>query len=203
MKKLSTLLAFFSLFLSLCAQPDSKLAQAFKESYASETINNYETAVKALENVYVPTSYELNLRLGWLHYLKGDYPISLKYYQKARKLLPYSFEAKLGYVLPLVAMGNWDEVITVYEKIIEADPQNTLVNYRLGAIYYERKEYKKAHQYTEKVVNLYPFDADSVILFAWINLKMARSKEAEVLFNKALLILPDNASAIEGLKLLQ
>ena len=118
-------------------------------------------------------------------------------------LLPYSHEAKLGYVLPLAGLGEWDKIISIYHSIIKLDPKNTLVNYRLGAIYYERKDYQKAYDYLEEVINLYPNDYDSNILFAWTNFQMGKLKEAKVLFNKVLLIRPDSESATEGLKLIQ
>ncbi len=184
-------------------QGNSNLEEQFKASYKFEADANYGEAFKALEQVYAENSYELNLKLGWLSYLKADYPSSQTYYGKAMKLLPYAIEAKLGYVMPVGALGNWNEVIRVYEEILIIDPQNTLVNYRLGLIYYERSDFKKAFPYVEKVVNLYPFDYDSVILFAWINLKMSDFRKAEILFNKSLLISPGNESALAGLKLIQ
>jgi tetratricopeptide (TPR) repeat protein len=175
----------------------------FKASYELEAAAKYDQAIAALEQVYDENSYEINLRLGWLNYLGGDYPASQQYYSKAINLLPYAIEAKLGYVLPVSALGNWNEVVKVYESILVIDPQNTLTNYRLGLIYYERGEFEKAFSYVEKVVNLYPFDYDSVVLFAWINLKMSDFRKAKVLFSKSLLIVPGNESAMAGLKLIQ
>ena len=77
------------------------------------------------------------------------------------------------------------------------------MNYRLGLIYYDRRDFKKTFQYVEKVVTLYPFEHDSAILFAWINLKMSDFRKAEILFNKSLLISPGNESALAGLKFIQ
>jgi tetratricopeptide (TPR) repeat protein len=184
-------------------QDTNALQTAFKESYTLESTGNYDEAIDQLIASYDPQSYETNLRLGWLQYLKGNLPESKKYYLQAIQLMPYAFEPKLGYVYPLAAMGNWDEVMKLYKEILKIDPQNTLVNYRVAVIYYERMEYEKAYGHAEKVVNLYPFDYDSVILFAWINLKMEKYREAKVLFNKSLLIQPESASALEGMKLLK
>lgn len=46
---------------------------------------------------------------------------------------------------------------------------------------------------------MYPFDYYATLMLGWTNLKLGRSREAEVLFNKTLLISPDDASALEGL----
>jgi tetratricopeptide (TPR) repeat protein len=192
------------LFYSFVNGQDINALQiAFEESYALEASANYNEAIKKLSAQYDSQSYETNLRLGWLFYLSGDFPESKKHYSQAMQLMPYAFEPKLGYVYPLAAMGNWDEVMDLYEKILIIDPQNTLVNYRVAVIYYERLEYEKAYRSVEKVVNLYPFDYDSVILFGWINLKMEKYREAKVLFNKSLLIAPKNESALEGMRLLK
>ena len=104
---------------------------------------------------------------------------------------------------PLSAQAKWNELIVLYNKILEIDPQNTLVNYRMGLIYYNRQEYEKADGYLERVINLYPFDYDTIILLAWNKVALQKYREAKVLFNKALMHSPDDASATEGLKLIK
>ena len=177
--------------------------KAFVESYIHESDSNHIEAIAILEVVYDRQSYMINARLGWLNYLAGEYSVSRDFYERAIALMPYAIEPRLGYVLPLSAMGNWDEVIDVYEEVLKIDPQHSIVNYRLGLIYYERKEYQKALLYTEKVVNLYPFDFYSVSLLGWINFRMGNMREARILFEKALLISPDAESPKEGLALLK
>ncbi len=176
---------------------------AFEQSYAAEASGSYPEAIARLEPFLTNTHYEVSLRLGWLHYLNGDFPLSVKHYRQAMKLMPYAIEPKLGYVLPLAGLGNWDEVMAIYEEILHIDPQNTLVHYRMGVIFYERGNFEEAFRHVEKVVNLYPFDYDSVVLFAWIHLRMQRLEKAKILFQKALMIQPPSESAREGLRLLE
>jgi hypothetical protein len=40
-------------------------------------------------------------------------------------------------------------------------------------------------------------------MFAWTNLKLGKTREAKILFNKTLLYNPDDASAKEGLGLIK
>ncbi len=196
-------LMMFFLIHGIHAQGSDKIYEAFIESYGLEASGNYSDAIEKILEVYSGDSYDINIRLGWLYYNLGNYPVSEKYYQKATEILPYSIEAKLGYVLPLAGLGYWNKVIGIYNDILKIDPQNTLVNYRLGAIYYERKDYEKAYDYIENVINLFPNDFDSILLFAWTHYQMERLKEAKVLFKKALLIKPNNASAQYGLSLIK
>ncbi len=180
-----------------------KLQQAFNQSYNYEKTADYSQAIKVMKEVYDENSYEVNLRLGWLTYLSGNYTESASYYNKAIQLQPVSEEARLGYVLPASAMGNWDAVLREYLKILENNPYQTTVLYRVGNIYYGRNDYTKAYSYFEKLVNLYPFSYDGLLMFAWTNLKLGKYKEAKILFNKVLLLSPDDASAKEGLSLIK
>ncbi len=185
------------------AQDYTKWQAAFEKSYALEKRQDFKGALNVLKGYYTENSYDCNIRFGWLYYNLGDFPKSKAYYKKAMEILPYSLEARFGYVLPLAGLGEWDEVINIYNSMLKLDPKNTIVNYRLGAIYYERKNYQAAYNYLEEVINLYPNDYDSNLLFAWTNLQMGKLKEAKVLFNKVLLINPLSESAKEGLKLIK
>jgi tetratricopeptide (TPR) repeat protein len=175
------------------------IEDAFESSYTLQDKANYTGAVGVLKTVYDENSYEINLRLGWLNYLGGQFTESTAYYQKAMKLKPYAIEARFGFVYPAAALGNWDQVITQYNEILKIDPQNTVANYRMGSIYYGKLDYAAAEKYLEKVINLYPFDYDSNILYAWTNLKLGKNREAQVLFHKVLMMRPKDASAMEGL----
>jgi tetratricopeptide (TPR) repeat protein len=197
-----TIIFIFSVFASM-AQDYTKLTAAFSDSYAKEKSGKYSEAVSILKTCYDPNSYEINLRLGWLTYLDGQFSESSGYYSKAIELMPYAIEPRLGLVLPASSMGNWDMVIAQYNKILSIDPNNTVTLYRSGLISYDKKDYKQAYLYFERVVNLYPFDYQSVLMLAWTNYRLGKIHEAKILFNKALLYYPDDASAKEGLSLLK
>jgi len=197
------LLVLTTMSVNLAAQDFTKLSAAFTESYAKEKEGKFADAAKPLKAMYDEKSYEVNLRLGWLTYLQGQFSESVGYYSKAIEIMPYAIEPRLGIVLPASAMGNWGSVVEQYNKILSIDPNNTLVLYRMGMISYENKDFKKAYTYFEKVVNLYPFDYYSVLMLGWTNYQLGKTKEAKILFQKALLYDPTSASAKEGLSLLK
>jgi len=203
MKRFSFVVIFiFSVLVSI-SQDNTNLTAAFNDSYAKEKSGKYSEAATALKAYYDANSYEINLRLGWLTYLQGQFTESLGYYNKAIELMPYAIEPRLGVVLPLSAQGSWDIVITHYNKILTIDPNNTLILYRMGLISYDKQDYNQAFKYFEKVVNLYPFDYHSVLMLAWTNLKLGKNREAKVLFNKVLLYYPGDTSSKEGLELIK
>ncbi|HBS85749.1 MAG: hypothetical protein A2W91_13395 [Bacteroidetes bacterium GWF2_38_335] len=184
------------------SQTTTEIQAAFTLSYTHEKNGEYAKAIDEMKKVHTEESYEVNLRLGWLNYEAGHFTVSISYYQKAITLMPYAIEAKFGLVYPASAAGNWDQVISQYNEILKIDSKNTVANYRMGVIYYERKDYKKSFEYLEKVVNLYPFDYDGLIMFAWCNYMLGNTREAKVLFNKVLMLSPSDSSAKEGLGLL-
>ena len=192
----------FSFAGNLFSQEKTQI-QAFKDSYAYETKGDYTTAAKEMLGIYKEDNYEINLRMGWLKYMGGMFTESITYYEKAIKLKPMSEEARLGIVMPASSLGNWDQVLLHYNKILEQSPNQTTVLYRIGLIYYNKGDYSKALGYYEKLANLYPFSYDGLLMYAWTCYKLGKLNEAKVLFNKVLLLSPDDSSATEGLSLIK
>nr|NQU92764.1 tetratricopeptide repeat protein [Bacteroidota bacterium] len=203
MKVIIFIIGLVFIFNGSTAQNFQQVEAAFAESYQFEKNENLENAIRELENVYSENSYEINLRMGLLNYLTGNYIESSGYYKKAIGLKPFSVEARLGIVYPEAALGNWTFVKAQYFNILEIDEMNTLVNYRLGLMFYNEEDYTTAMRFFEKVVNQYPFDYDGTIMYAWTHLKTGKLRQAEVLFQKALLIKPGDESAREGLELVK
>ncbi len=199
-----TLIAGFLFYGSaIYSQVNQQVIKAFKKSYQLEKKGEYKKAADVLKKVYDPKSYEINLRLGWLNYQAGLFTESATHYKRAVNLMPYSEEAKFGLIYPKAAIGKWDEVVNIYNKILDIHPQNTVANYRLGLIYYGRKNYDKAEGYFKKVVNLYPFGYDGLVMLAWTEYQLGKYREAKILFYKVLLYNPDDASAKKGLSLIK
>lgn len=199
----AAIIIFFVLTLISLAQSKDDMLKAYTESYAYESKTDYYNAIESLKKVYDRSSYETNLRLGWLNYLNQQYSESITYYQLSIDLAPSSIEARLGYVLPAAALKNWESVAKKYNEILSIDPMNSTANYRLGLIYYYKPDYATAKTYFEKVVSMYPFDSSSVLMLSWSYYQLGNTSEAKSYFQKVLLIVPDNASAIEGLRLVK
>ena len=196
--------AFFCsapLLLLLAARPAAAQQDpaAFAASYAAEAKADYSAAIAALRNGYSGT-YEQNLRLGWLYFLAKNYTTSVAHYQKATEQRPYALEPKFGLIKPLNALNQVDKMLAAYLAILKIDEQNTQANYWTGVIYLNRKGYAQAARYFEKVLNLYPFDYDANVSLAWTYLNLGKKNEARVLYGKALLIRPNDATATAGLK---
>jgi len=203
LKKIIPTLSIVAVSLAAAYAQDAVQQEAFTTSYTLEYNGEYQKAIDVIKKVYDEKSYELNLRAGWLSYEAGLYIESQQFYQKAISVNPNSIEAKLGYIYPAIALGNKDQVINQYTKILEIDSQNATANYQLGLYYYYKKDYKKGIKYFEKLVTISPSGYDALLMDAWTNLQLGKTIEAYELFNKVLLISPNDKSALEGLGLIK
>jgi tetratricopeptide (TPR) repeat protein len=198
-----TILFSFMSFMVASAQNDAKIQSAFTESNKAEAEENYSLGISSLKAIYRAEDYPVNVRLAWLFLMSKQYTESVSYYDRAIKLKPYAIEARFGMIKALNALESWDKVKEQYEAILKIDPQNTTSLYWLGVLLYNRKDYDNAARNFEKIVNLYPMDYGSVIMLAWTRLYQGKKTDARVLFNHALLLSPDDASANSGLNLLK
>ena len=176
---------------------------AFGQSYDYEAAYKYEAAINSLNAVYSASSYEINIRLGWLNYLAGKHKESVTFYQKATALMPAATEPLWAIITPLTKLENWTEIEKTYLSILKLDSKNATANYNLGLIYYYRKDYVNAKKHFDVSLNLCPFGCNNMLMSAWTNYFLGNKNEATTLFNKTLLYSPSNKSALEGLGLIK
>jgi tetratricopeptide (TPR) repeat protein len=200
----TSILAICLFATSFTFSQDSKTTQAaFGKSYAFEAKYQYDEAIKAIKEVYSEKSYPVNARLGWLYYLNKNYSSSINCYQKAHDIMPAAVEPLWGLLSPQIALEKWTEVEKTYFAIIKLEPKNATAHYKLGMIYYYRKNYTTAKKYFDISLNLYPLDYDSLLMTAWTNYFLGNLNEAKILFNRVLLLYQTDSSALEGLSLIK
>ena len=185
------------------SQDYKTLQDAFEKSIAFESKQDYTNAIDVLKPLASATNYEVNVRLGWLSYSAGKQNESVAYYNRAIELRPTAIEPLLGIAYPYGELKRWSDLQASYQKIISLDPKNTTANYRLGLSAYYSKNYVLAKKYFDIVTNLYPLDYNSLLMSAWTTYFLGKSGDAKILFNKVLMISPDDKSATEGLALIK
>lgn len=185
------------------AQDQKTIQEAFSKSYSFESGKKYNEAIEALKTLNAVENYAVQLRLGWLYYSGKRYDESVVAYKKAAEIMPASIEALLAVINPLATQKKWEEVEKTHLNILKIDSKNSLTNFRLGQIYYNRKEYAKAEKYFSTALNLYPFDYDSMLMSGWNYYFLGKYSEAKELFNRVLLYSPTDVSAKEGLTMIK
>jgi len=176
---------------------NEEIKKYYWQSYNFEKMQNYEDAIKALMPIYdkYPNGYTVNLRLGWLYYIKGNYRNSIYHYKKAMKIFPYSLEAKLGYTLPLLAQRKYKDAVDMCYQILKIDFYNYYGNLRLSFALRELKDYTNAHKVVSKMLALYPTDTNFLVELGIIYYKTNDLSKAKKIFNDVLILDPINIKA--------
>lgn len=204
MKNLKNAFVIGLFLIAISTQAQNKqISTAFEQSYIDEAAAKYEKAIANFSAVYVDSSYEMNLRLGWLNYLSGNSKKAIQYYEKASQLMPAATEPKWAVITVYTLLENWTAIEKTYHSILKLDPKNATANYQLGYIYYFRKDYVTAKKYFDISLNLAPFGYNNMLMSAWTNYFLGNKNNASILFNKVLLYSPKDASALEGLSLIK
>lgn len=185
------------------AQNQKATQDAFSKSYTLENGKKYNEEIETLKSLNASQNYAVQLRLGWLLYSAKRYDESVAAYKKAAEIMPAAIEPLLALVNPLATQKKWGEVEKNHLNILKIDPKNSVTNFRLGQIYYNKKEYAKAEKYFSMALNLYPFDYDSMLLGGWNYYFLGKYSQAKELFNRVLLYSPFDTSAKEGLSLIK
>jgi len=187
--------------LSLCghhatvraAGEDARIRTWYLSSYQQEQSKNYAAAITSLTDV--PDSYLLELRLGWLYYLKGSYSSAITHYQAAIKREPDSIEARLGYLLPLLALGKHQDVHTVARFVLAIDGENYLANLRLAYSLRMNMKNDQALDILGRMAKRYPTDTSVLIEQALNYTAMNQRETALPLYNQVLLLDQSNTIA--------
>ena len=181
--------------------PPKDIRACYYSSYRYEKTQNYEDAVKALLILHqtYPKGYTVNLRLGWLYYLRGNYANSEKHYQTAIKAAPSSIEAKLGYTLPLLAQERYEDVETITKQILAADYGNYYGNLRFAFALRMQKKYEQVEKVVTRMLVFYPTDVSFLIELGLLRVAQGQTEAAKRLFYDVLTLDPENVTAKQQL----
>lgn len=185
--------------ISASSTDSEPMELAFQKSYELSNKSDYKAAGEALKAVYDKNNYAINLRLGWLSYMLGQYTDAANYYKIANGLEPKSIEAKQGCALALSGLGNKNEEMGFHKSILSLDANNTLALYNAGKIYFEQKDYQSAAKQFEAILSLYPFDYSSLLMMGWTHYQLGNTSQSRDMFNKVLAQAANDKSAILGL----
>ncbi len=180
-----------------------QIRQNYARSYSYEQAHNYKDAIKALLLLHAsfPQGYTVNLRLGWLYYASGAYANSLQHYETAIKALPAAIEPKLGYTLPLLAEGRYQDAEAVTRQVLAIDPSNFYGNLRyIQALRYQGK-LEQAAKIAGLMLVLYPTDVGFLVELGLAKAALKDEEGARKVFGDILILDPENVTARKQLGL--
>lgn len=186
---------------SLCINITSAHAETnpWKESHRLEQVFQYDSAINVLKNISSKNEL-VNLRRGWLNYLKGSHSKSIEHYKKAIKSNSLSLDARLGIILPLLEQQRWREAASNANKVIEVAPWNYYAHIRLMQTEETLKEWEKLFKHSDAVHQRYPSDATVLVYMARASHKLGNKKQAKDFYNKVIELIPGHFEASSYIK---
>lgn len=135
--------------------------KALDRSARHESAQNYRAAVDELlpQLPKHVDEYLLQVRLGWLYYLDGQFTKSVSHYQAAIAVAPEALEARLGCLLPLLAEGRYEVAAVMAQDLLERDPANYDARLRLAIALRLLKKPVEAQAILAPLQKAYPADA--------------------------------------------
>lgn len=186
------------------AGADGGAADQFQRSYDSEAAGKNQDALAALDTLPAPQhdGYVAQLRRGWLLYKLGKHAEAVDAYGKAVAAEPRSVEARVGALLPAMALRRWADVESGAREVQKIDPGNYLAGLRLAFAVYSLGRYPEAVTLYRKLLESYPSDVEVRSGLGWSLLKAGKGTEAAAELRAVLDISPRNALAADGIKAL-
>jgi tetratricopeptide (TPR) repeat protein len=184
------------------AGADGGAADQFQRSYDSEALGKLQDAVTALDALPAPQhdGYVAQLRRGWLLYRLGKHAESIDAYAKAIAQEPRSVEARVGVLLPAMALRRWADVESGAREALRLDPGNYLANLRLAFAMYNLGRHAESAAVYKRLAEGYPSDVEVRAGLGWALLKSGKAAEAAAEFRSVLEVAPKNALALDGWK---
>ena len=190
------------LFFAPAARAAESVPDLYRQSYTAEARGDYATAAEVMERLGpAGGTYVAQLRKGWLHYLAGRHAVAAEAYQRAAALEPAAVEARLGAMLPLMALRRWKDAERFGEEAQALAPGDFTAVSRLAFIQYSQGQWARAEPLYRRALAAWPANAEMRTGLGWTLLKLGRNKEAREAFEAVLLFAPDQLSAREGLGL--
>jgi tetratricopeptide (TPR) repeat protein len=173
----------------------------FRRSYQEEAAGRMPAALEALNALREGdrASYLALLRRGWLLYQAARHADAIAAYSQALAKEPASIEARLGRLLPRMALRQWPAVEAGAREVVELDPVNYLAGLRLAYAVFNQGRFAEAERLYRRTLARYPSDAELRAGVGWSLLKSGKPGEARQMFVEALAAAPESALILKGL----
>lgn len=174
------------------AQPDP-----WSESYRLEYLGKHADALALIEPISnrQPVNEFAILRSAWLLHLQGKYAEAEKRYQRAAEVNPRSIEAKLGLMLPQMALYRWNDAIQSGRKVLADSPWNYTAHVRIMISEEALSRWEDLAKHAAEVSARYPADATVLVYWARAEAALKRTRKARELYAQVLERVPGHIEA--------
>ena len=129
------------------------------------TVTLREEARQAAETAFAlqPNLGEAILAKGYYHYaFLSDYDTAIRYFERARQLLPNSSRIPESLAYVARRRGQWDRSESFYKEAERLDPRNVYLLSQHAFTYAALRRFPEALRKFDQVLNIIPDDVDTV-----------------------------------------
>ena len=179
------------------AQPDP-----WSESYRLEYLGKYADALALIEPIAnrQPVNEFAIMRSAWLLHLQGRYAEAEKRYQRAAEVNPRSIEARLGVMLPQMALYRWNDAIQSGRKVLAESQWNYTAHVRIMIGEEALSRWEDLSKHAAEVSARYPTDATLLVYWARAEAALKRTRKARELYAQVLERVPGHIEASTYIK---
>src|SRR5438552_1280409 len=106
---------------------------------------------------------------GFYHYaILKDYDTAVRYFERARRLIPNSSQVAASLAYLTRRRGQWDRSESYFNEAERLDPRNASLFYQHALSYIARRRFPEALQKPDQVLNITPDDVDTLVRKAHI-----------------------------------
>ena len=189
--------------LCTCAAPvlalptDAPTRTAWRESLRLEGSGDFAQAASLL--AFLPRTYAIEFRLGWLHYLATNHVAAIAHYRAAIAVAPQSLEARLAILLPLLAHARFAEAETTARAILHDHPHNHPATLRLAIALRHQGKLSEARRVLLRALPSHPSDPALLNELGHVHAAQNNLPAARDFFTQAYSLDPDNDPAFAQL----
>lgn len=136
--------------------------------------------------------------LGKIHYDQADYSKASSYYLRANRAQANNPDTMLNHAACLMKLDQLPAAITILNKVLAIDPENSESLHNLGAIYLNQQKPKEALKYYLQQLTIKP-DADAFYNTGVIYMYQNRYNDAIVYLERALELNPNDQKTLINL----
>lgn len=111
------------------------------------------------------------------------------------RVAPKSVYAVNNLANALLARGNPDQAIGLYEEALRLRPDFWEPNYNLGLVHYKAGRLRESERYLNRAIRINPFDPREFVCLGFARLQAGRPEEAAALMRHAIELRPDAANS--------
>jgi tetratricopeptide (TPR) repeat protein len=149
--------------LPICAQAQT---EAFSSSYKFEARKQYAAAAKPLKPLAEAGNEFASMRLAWLAHLEGKHEVAESGYREILERKPNSIEARLGLMLPLMALKRWDDAIAQGQMVLTQSAWDYVAHTRLLACEEALGQWEQVELHAQALSEAFPSDAKAFVYLA-------------------------------------